>query len=265
MTDSKGLEWTFDRSASDYEKSRPGYPDELYKAIFDYIPLNDSCCAAEIGIGSGQATLPVLKTGCRLTAIEYGENLSGLCREKFKEYDNFSVITNRFENAELKDNMYDLVYSATAFHWIPEEIGYKKVFSVLKSGGAFARFANHPYRDKGNPSLSEEIDRIYAEYYYKYYNKKQKPLTEYSGEQAAKTADIAKKYGFTDIRYALFHRTRRFSAGEYCALLGTYSDHIAIEESVRKAFFSEIEGAINDNGGFITVYDTIDLQLARKP
>lgn len=265
MTDRNGLEWTFDRAASDYEKFRPGYPDELYKAIFDYIPLNERCLAAEIGIGAGQATLPVLKTGCRLTAIEYGEKLSGICREKFSEYDSFSVITNRFENAELPPDMFDLVYSATAFHWIPEEIGYKKVFSVLKSGGAFARFANHPYRDKGNLPLSDEIDRIYDEYYYKYYNKKKEPLTEYSEEQAEKTADIARKYGFTDIKYALFRRTRVFSAGEYCALLGTYSDHIAIEESIRKAFFAEIGGAIERHGGFITVYDTIDLQLARKP
>lgn len=54
----------------------------------------------------------------------------------------------------------DLVYSATAFHWIPEEIGYSKVFSILKSGGVFARFANHPFKDKENPELSHEIDKL---------------------------------------------------------------------------------------------------------
>ena len=63
----------------------------------------------------------------------------------------------------------------------------------------------------------------------------------------------------------LYHRTRIFSANEYSTLLGTYSDHIAIEESIRKKFFSKIEDAINSHGGSITLYDTIDLQLARKP
>ena len=48
-------------------------------------------------------------------------------------------------------------------------------------------------------------------------------------------------------------------------LLGTYSDHIAIEETTRKKFFDEIREAIDENGGIITIYDTIDLQLARKP
>ena len=157
-----------------------------------------------------------------------------------------------------------MVYSASAFHWVPESIGYTKVFSMLKTGGAFARFANHPYRDKSNLPLSEEIDRIYAEYYYKFYNKKQEVLTEYSREQAMQRAKIAEKYGFADIKYALFHRTRTFSANDYCALLGTYSDHIAIEEGIRREFFSKIEDAINKYGGSITVYDTIDLQLARK-
>ncbi len=40
-----------------------------------------------------------------------------------------------------------------------------------------------------------------------------------------------------------------FSANEYCALFGTYSEHIAIEEKIRKEFFSKIESAINYSGG----------------
>ena len=39
-------------------------------------------------------------------------------------------------------------------------IGYSKVYDMLKSGGVFARFANHPYRDKGNIVLSEEIEKL---------------------------------------------------------------------------------------------------------
>ena len=146
----KGLEWTFDTVASKYEKLRPGYTDELYQMIFDYIPIDNLSNVVEVGIGGGQATLPILKTGCTLTGIEYGENFSKLCEEKFKEYTKLSVITDKFENVSFPDSKYDLVYSASAFHWVPEDIGYSKVYAMLKSGGAFARFANHPYRDKGN-------------------------------------------------------------------------------------------------------------------
>lgn len=129
--------------------------------------------------------MPILQTGCKLTAVEYGEQFSKLCIEEFKDYPNFSVITNKFENVDFE-------------------------------------------------------------------------------EQARLRARIAEKYGFIDVRYALFSRTRTFSAKEYITLLGTYSDHIAIEETVRKEFFSKIAQAIDSHGGKITVYDTIDLQLARK-
>ena len=47
-------------------------------------------------------------------------------------------------------------------------------------------------------------------------------------------------------------------------LLGTYSDHIAIEERVQKEFFAEMEKAIRKHGGQITIRDTLDLQLGRK-
>ena len=261
--ENNGLNWTFDTVADTYEKLRPGYVDELYQDIFEYKTINKQSRVVEIGIGGGQATLPILKTGCKLTAVDYGEKFCEICRDKFKEYSNFSAVSGKFEDIDM-GNEYDLIYSASAFHWIPEEIGYKKVYNILKNGGIFARFANHPFRDKEKPELTAEMDRIYAEYYYKYHNKEPKPPIEYTEQQAHDRALIAEKYGFTDIQYKLFYRTRTFTANEYIALLGTYSDHIAIEETIRTEFFSKIEDAINRHGREIKIYDTIDLQLARK-
>jgi predicted SpoU family rRNA methylase len=41
--------------------------------------------------------------------------------------------------------------------------------------------------------------------------------------------------------------------------------YITIEESIRERFFDAIEDAINRHGGSISIFDTIDLQMARKP
>ena len=256
----QGLGWTFDTVAEDYAKLRPGYVDALYHDIFAYCPLDADSCAVEVGIGGGQATKPILDTGCRVTAVEPGENFCALCREKFAEYPNFSVINGKFEDAAFPAECCDLVYSASAFHWVPEEIGYRKAFDMLKSGGAFARFANHPFKDKSRPGMHEALQEVYA-----IYMPGSLVPNEYSEEQAARRAAIAAKYGFTDIQHRLYRRTRDFTAAEYVQLLGTYSDHIAIEMETRGRFFREIEQAINGMGGMITIYDTIDLQLARKP
>lgn len=256
----EGLGWTFDTAAAAYEKMRPGYPKELYRAIFACCPVGESSRAVEVGIGGGQATRPVLETGCAVTAVDCGENLAALCREKFRDFHNFQMVVGNFEELDFPDGQYDLVYSASAFHWIPEQAGYQKVFSMLKSGGVFARFANHPYPDKRRPELSDEIQKLYTVYM----NSVKKP-SEYTAEMARKRAEIALSYGFCDIRQMLFQRTRSFTAKEYTALLGTYSDHIALEETKRQAFFAEIERVINFYGGEFTLYDTIDLELARKP
>ena len=263
MPSFEGLEGTFDTVVNRYEKMRPGYAPELYQMIFDYVNIDGNSRAVEVGSGSGQATLPVLEKGCEIVSVEYGENFSKLLSEKFKDY-KFSVITGKFEDVELPSDSFDLVFSATAFHWVPEEIGYKKVFSILKSGGAFARFANNPFTAKNDPALAAKIDSYYEEYYNRFHNRKSKPKIEFNEERAAVRAAIAAKYGFTDIRHALFHRERVFTAAEYLELLGTYSDHIAIEERIRNEFFRKIEAAINEHGGTITISDTMDLELARK-
>lgn len=256
----KGLETTFNSVYTEYDRCRPTYIKEVYDDIFNAKEINSSSNVLEVGIGTGQATLPIIKTGCNLTAVELGDKLAEFSSYKFKNYENFKVENLAFQELEYPSSSFDLIYSATAFHWIPEEIGYTKVFDMLKSGGVFARFANHPFKDKIRNNINAEFEKIYAKYM---------PGSlggaEYSEENAKNIANIACKYGFIDISYKIYHRTRDFTAKEYTLLLGTYSDHIAIEEKTRKKLFGEIEEAINDNGGIITIYDTIDLQLARKP
>lgn len=255
-----GLETTFNTAYEKYDKWRPSYVSELYDDIFSAVQITPSSNVLEIGIGTGQATLPVLEKGCRLTAIELGDQLARYSREKFSNFDKFAVLNMAFQDYECEPDSFDLIYSASAFHWIPEETGYTKVFNLLKRGGVFARFANHPYRDKHRSEIHEEFDKIYARYM-----PGSLAGAEYSAQAARTRAEIALKYGFTDISYKMYHRTRTFTADEYPQLLGTYSDHIAIEEKTRMRFFDEIRQAINNHGGVITLYDTIDLQLARKP
>ena len=264
MNNRKELGATFDTEASKYDKMRPGYADELFQAIFKYVKIGERSRVVEVGSGSGQATLPVLKTGCELTSVEYGENFSRILMEKFGGYKGFKVITGKFEDVDLEDDAYDLVFSATAFHWVPEEIGYPKVYSALKPGGAFARFANRPRNSQNAPELAAEINALYEEYYNKAYDIKSGTKKWFTEEKAKEISQIPAKYGFTDITYKLFYRERVYTADEYIQLLGTYSDHIAIEETIRNEFFSKIAAAINRHGGKIIISDTMDLELARK-
>lgn len=254
------LRFTFNEEPTLYDKFQPTYLPELYADIMKYSNINHESRVLEIGIGTGQATLPILNMNCQLTAVEIGDKLAAFTREKFNEYKNLEVVNMAFEDYKCPDNSLDIIYSARAFHWIPEEIGYPKVCRLLKSGGIFARFANHPHKDKGNEPLHIAIQKVYA-----IYMPDAVLGQEYSDKMASDRADIAKKYGFIDIDYKLYHRIRTFNAENYATLISTYSDHRALGKTKLALFTNEIKNVINSFGGKINIYDTLDLQLARKP
>ncbi len=252
------LETAFDSVCHEYDKWRPGYPATLYKDIFAVKELGGRSRALEIGCGTGQATQPILETGCALTAVEPGKHMAAFTAQKFHAWSNFMVQNMAFQDYDAPSDCLDLIYSASAFHWVPEETGYIKVLALLKSGGVFARFANHPQRN-WQDALGKAVQRIYAVYL------PGSSPSSYGEQDAKERAELAEKYGFINIGCKLYYRTRTFTAKEYVSLLGTYSDHIAMEERKRQAFFAEIQQVILSFDNQITLYDTIDLELARKP
>jgi SAM-dependent methyltransferase len=256
------LRLKFNEDVINYDKMRPTYINELFQDVIQYSNLNNSKKALEIGIGTGQATLPFLHTGCTVTAIELGEALAEFSAEKFSEFPNFNVINQEFESAALDHNHYDFVYSATAFHWIPEEIGFTKVHQLLRNGGVLALFWNRPF-----PAQDDDLHYAMQEIYGKYGSSFMKPILahRYSEENGMEMVDTIKRYGFIDVNFKLYHQTRTFDARSYVLLLNTYSDHRALQDDQRTRLEKEIIEAINHYGGQIHIHDTIELFLAKKP
>lgn len=250
----------FDINYKIYDKVRPEYPQQLFHDIIEYKPLVSGCRVMEIGIGTGKATQFFIDNKFQVASVEPGPKMAKFVRNKFKDYDDFSCYNMTFEKYMGMNNTFDLIYSGTAFHWIDEKTAYEKSFKLLKAGGVLARFAYHAGRDSSNPVLSDKLDELYKKYMPS--DKEYKP---YSEDNARQTTAIAEKYGFTDCRYKMYSFTKDFTADEYISLLSTYPDHAKIEEAARKEFFAEIKKAIKDAGNKITVYYTVDLQLARKP
>lgn len=254
------FERTFDNASIDYDKIRPIYIKEIYDDIFNYKQINSESHVLEIGMGTGKATQPILDTKCHFIGIEPGKHLADLAKKRFQKYENFSLYNCTLQDFVYSNESFDFIYAATAFHWITEEYGYKRVYKLLKNGGIFARFAYHAGIDKGRKVLTTEIQELYSKYMYKTTRSE-----EYCEDDARKIAEMANEYGFVDVKYKLYYLTKDFTANEYMALLRTYPDHMAIDKSNREKLFNGIYSAINRNGGILTVNYTMDLELARKP
>lgn len=250
---------TFNEDPSHYNKWRPGYPNALFADIFAAKQIGPGSRVLEVGIGTGQATLPFLETGCRLTAVEKGDNLAAFAREKFAGFSELDIVNLPFQAYQPNEGRFDLIYSASAFHWLPEEEGYKKVFALLKKGGVFARFANHPHFHEDYENVHRALQEVYQKHM-----PGSKPKPRYTAAHAQERCEIARKYGFVSLSCQIYLRTRIYTAEDYVALLDTYSDHRILEEK-KKIFFEDIRNAINKNGGFMGLLDTLDLALGVKP
>ncbi len=251
---------TFDEDPANYDRWRPDYVPELFQKIIAYARLDETKKALEVGIGTGQATLPILRTGCRVTAVEIGGKLAAYSKHKFRDERNLKIENVAFEDYASPDGAFDLIYSATAFHWIPPETGYPKAFRLLKSGGALALFWNHPFVGREDDPLHAAIQKVYEKYRS---SPAKKP--EYTGKESREKMDFIRRSGFADVGLSLFRRTRTFDAESYVSLLNTYSDHRMMPEVRKTPFEDEIREAIGRFGGKLAVYDTMDLYLARKP
>jgi ubiquinone/menaquinone biosynthesis C-methylase UbiE len=262
------LRLTFNEDAPNYDKFRPTYSDEMYKDVIGFSSLNGSKRALEIGIGTGQATLPFLKTGCKITAIELGGKLAQFSREKFAEFTNFEVINKDFESVQLDENAYDLIYSASAFHWIPYEIGLRKVFKLLKSGGVFAWISIQPAPAQEHIHIHEEFQKVYSRHS-QFFGNEPVPSPQIRQQQAEKKRldrlNALKQYGFNDVNTKFYYGTRTFNAKDYTTLISTYSDHKAMPDNIRIPFLKEIANIIDCYGGKFTLSDTIILCMGRKP
>ena len=139
------LKTTFNTAPTLYEDVRPGYPEELIQDVLDISGLNDHSRILEIGCGTGKATRPFAERGYELICLDIGADLLAVAKKKLKAFPNLSFVEYAFEEWE-SDGKFDLIISATAFHWVDPKVRYLKASEVLKSKGFLAVFSNQHVR-----------------------------------------------------------------------------------------------------------------------
>jgi protein-L-isoaspartate O-methyltransferase len=125
--------YTFNENANEYEKYRPPYPEQLFRDILEFAELKTNDEILEIGCGSGQATTGFVNLGySNITAIELGENLAELTRQKFRNKQAIKIINSQFEIWNHESKHFYLAISGTAFHFIePQEFTSLHTLSLI--------------------------------------------------------------------------------------------------------------------------------------
>ena len=257
----------FDEIVLNYDKIRPEYPCKLFAYVIDFAGSGKKK-ALEIGAGTGKATAHFLEAGYDVTAVEIGANMAEFLKGRFGKCDKFKVINNSFENAPLNEDSYDLIYAASAFHWVDAVIGVPKAWQLLKNSGTFALF-----RFNEIPSEHEELFRAIREAYKKYCHKTYKIPAKMPPEISVEEKisifrgfgfNDLREYGFMDVLMKLYAVSRTFSADEYLLFLDTLADHRNLPKDDRTALYTGIKEAILRHGGSYKVNYIFQLYMGRK-
>ncbi len=254
----------FDHAVQAYDAVRPGYDAQLFEDIIEYAHIMPGQRIVEVGCGTGQATQPFLDRSCRITAIELGSRMASYTRKKFADYENLEIIHGKFEDCDSEPGRFDMLFSATAFHWIPPEVGYPKARRIIRSGGTLALFWNRPSVNNPEDPLHRRIQSLYDRFVPEWSLKGQKRDPGLA-QQFANNLNEIEAYGFRDLKFKLYRSTRTVTGEQYTQLLSTYSDHRSLGEKIRNPFFHAIQETIEDCGNRLVIHDTVDLYLARNP
>jgi len=259
------LKTTFNRTVELYHARRPTYPAELFDKLINDTHLPKHAALLEIGPGTGQATKPLAERGYQITAVELGEELAAKARHVLAGYSNVDIITGAFEEIRLPSESYDLVYSATAIHWVKPEFKFAKPYQLLKPNGYLAIIQTEHVSDEAGDDFFFVSQPIYQKYH-----TKDKPINKQGDFTLPRLKDLQPPEKideelFTPESFTVFPMTLSYSSQEYVDLLATYSPHLALPESERAAFLQEMKDLIDkDFGGYMTKHYGMTLTIAQK-
>ncbi len=254
----------YDAIAAQYDRARPGYPAALFDDIINYAQLGANARILEIGCGAGQATLPLAGRGYRIDCIELGARLAAVAGRNLRAYPNVTIQQADFDAMPLPQARYDLVLSATAFHWLDPATRFRRARDLLKPRGALALFWHRPLVTDASRASVDALQTVYSTVAPELARDFAPPpqpdavVTDYHHL-------ITDSGFFGDLQIKKHTMATVYDAEGYVDLLGTFSDHRALGAKIRRRLLDEIAEVIErDFSGRILRETVALLYLARR-
>jgi len=259
------LKTTFNTTPERYHANRPNYPVALFDKLIADTKLIDSSQLLEIGPGTGQATKPLAEKGYSITSVELGDELAKKAREVLAAFPNVQIITGAYEDVNLPENHFDLVYSATAFHWIQPEVKFTKTHRLLKPGGYLALIHTEHVSDEAGDVFFYASKPLHQKY-----RGADTPVNEQDDFTPPKLRDLQPPEKVDETLFSLesftvFPMELSYTSQEYIDLLATYSPQLAMPEERRTAFLTDLKELIDEDfDGHITKHYGMTLTITKR-
>ena len=257
--DRERLHETFGSVAELYDRARPEYPAAVFDDLAELARLEPGSRVLEIGPGTGKATIELARRGYAVTGVELSPELAEVARRNVPEA---MFVVADFESWEPREGGFDAVAVFNAFHWIAPETRYAKPARLLRPGGTLAVVgAPHVLPEDGDPFFAEVQEDYDAVVPHPDNHPPPRP-DEIEGWAAEWRAsgffeDVEERHHLVAIPY---------TADEFIAVLGTFSDNLALPAEQREELFRRIHTRITARPeGTVTKHHLLVLTVGHRP
>ena len=261
VPDGSSLRSIFDEAAELYDQARPGYPTALFDDLAGLACCGPGCRVLEIGCGTGQASVPLAARGCALVCVELGSSMAAVARRNLAPFPAARVVTAAFEDWPLPPEPFDMVLSATAFHWLDPAVRVVKAADALRPGGALATIATYHVAG-GTAAFFDEIQACYERW---------DPATPPGLRLLPAEAmpmdgeEIERSDRFESPQFRRYETDIPYTRASYIDVLLTYSGHRALPPDDQRGLLDCIGSLIDDRyGGQIVKRYLTELRTAHR-
>jgi SAM-dependent methyltransferase len=272
---SRGL--TFDEVAGQYDLFRPRYPSALFDDLRAVVGIGPDSRILEVGCGPGVATEEMMSRGWSVLAVDPGAQLAEVAHSKFGD-DRFTVEVSTFDDWDPRGRHFDLVFSATAYHWVAPEVRWNKAAQVWNDGGYLA-LATNEVDDRGTFHDFTVATRDLRQGYGVGDEEgamtmgRMRTLVKESGGDIGVLWEALSRQGtdvlagefFSAPDVRLYTWSATYSTSEALGLLATYSRFLVLEPSRRSTLLERLATVIdNDFAGRLTRHYVTVLAMAAR-
>ena len=261
VEEAERLRVVFDQDAERYDRARPGYPSAVFDDLAALAGIGPGCRVLEIGCGTGQATVPLAERGCEIVAVELGAELADVARRNLARFPAVQVVTAAFERWPLPPDPFDVVLSATAFHWIDPAVRVVKSADALRPGGTLATI------DTDHVAGGTEPFFVEAQGCYERWDPATPPGLRLLGPDSIPqdAEEIVRSGRFEAPQFRRHATDITYTTATYVDVLLTYSGHRALDPTARQGLLDCIAGLIDHRyGGRIVKRYLSTLRVARR-
>jgi SAM-dependent methyltransferase len=154
---------SFDAWAEEYDRYRPTYPDALFALIRRELRLPQRPQVADLGAGTGRASIAMARLGWQVTAVEPGSPMLDVLLGRAAGAGlTVDVVQASAEETGLAPASVDVATAAQAFHWFDKPAALVEMARIVRPAGGIALFWN--VRDEKRSPFVADYHRILERY-----------------------------------------------------------------------------------------------------